>query len=133
MTLGPAPRLTTLVTTSLMSRIAMSGSTATCQAHRTSRSWRRACPAAAGSLTSRRRRWCSSAGRAGAIAFIGSSADVLDAIPPKMVLQFALQDIGQLTDLKPLVPTDLRRERRRCDCEPYLASVNFSWPDILFG
>src|SRR5215831_19520423 len=82
-----------------MSRIAMSGSTATCQAHRTSRSWRRACPAAAGSLTSRRRRWCSSTGRAGAIAFIGSSADVLDAIPPKMVLQFALQYIGQLTDL----------------------------------
>src|SRR5215469_4655042 len=121
MTLGPAPRLTTLVTTSLMSRIAMSGSTATCQAHRATRRWRRACPAAAGSLTSRTRRWCSSAGRAGAIALIGSSADVLDAVPPKMVLQFALQDIGQLTDLKPLVPTTRLSPPGRCDCEPYLA------------
>jgi hypothetical protein len=33
--------------------------------------------------------------------FIGSSADVLDAVAPEIVLQFALQDIGQLTDLKP--------------------------------
>jgi hypothetical protein len=31
--------------------------------------------------------------------FIGSSADALDAVALEMLVQFALQDIGQLTDL----------------------------------
>ena len=69
-TVSPSPCVMALVTKSLVSRTAMSGSTGTFQARMTARTWLRASAAALGSLVSRRRRWCSSVGRVGVIAFI---------------------------------------------------------------
>ena len=63
--------LMALVTSSLVSRTATSGSTGTSQAQMAARTWLRASPAAAGPVASRARHRCSSVGRVGAIAFIG--------------------------------------------------------------
>src|SRR5690349_21809102 len=95
-----------LVTSSLVSRTAMSGSTGMSQARMAARTWPRASPAAAGLAVSRTRQTCSSVGRVGAIAFIGDPyrsraghcAEMLGTSCKKIVLQLALQDIGQLTD-----------------------------------
>ena len=64
---------TALVTSSLASRTAMSGSTGTSQAQMAARTWLRASATAAGLAASRTRRSFSSVGRVGAIAFIGGS------------------------------------------------------------
>src|SRR5271154_7175603 len=116
-------RLMALVTSSLVSRTATLGSTGTSHARMAAWTWRRASPAAAGPVASRTRRRYSSVGRGGAIAFIGflsgpvllvrenagRSARVLRGpgaitscsvpLARKMVLQFSVRDIGQLTDL----------------------------------
>src|SRR6186997_2815519 len=97
-----------LVTSSLVSRTAMSSSTGMSQARMAARTWLRASPAAAGLAVSRTRQTCSSVGRVSAIAFIGilisrgagRSAEMLGTSCKKIVLQLALQDIGQLTDLE---------------------------------
>src|SRR5271170_1979061 len=60
-TVSPSPYAMALVTRSLVSRIAMSGSTGTCQAWRAARTRPRASAAEDGSLASRTRRWYSSA------------------------------------------------------------------------
>src|ERR1700748_3403764 len=106
-----------LVTSSLVSRIAMSSSTGISQARMAARTWPRASPAAAGLAVSRTRATCSSVGRVTAIAFIGiligrgagRCAEMLGTSCKKIVLQLALQDIGQLTDFG---STGLRRSVR---------------------
>src|SRR5215470_5110478 len=95
-----------LVTSSLVSRTATSSSTGISQARMAARTWLRASPAAAGLAVSRTRQACSSVGRVSAIAFIGiligrgagHCAEMLGTSCKKIVLQLALQDIGQLTD-----------------------------------
>src|SRR5271170_3341696 len=99
-TVSPSPYVMALVTMSLVSRIAMSGSTGTCQAWRAARTRPRASAAEDGSLASRTRRWYSSVERVGAITMI-RFLSVLGALALKIVLQFAMQDIGQLTDIEP--------------------------------
>ena len=69
--LVPASWLMALVTSSLVSRTAMSSSTGMSQTRMAARTWPRASPAAAGLAVSRTRQTCSSVGRVGAIAFIG--------------------------------------------------------------
>jgi hypothetical protein len=69
-TVSPVPCMMALVTKSLVSKTAMSGSTGIFQARMTARTWPRASAAAAGFLVSRKRRWCSSVGQVGAIASI---------------------------------------------------------------
>jgi hypothetical protein len=61
-----------LVTSSLVSRTAMSGSTRLPPAQMAVRTWRRASAAAAGPETSRAQQECSRLGRVAAIRFIGS-------------------------------------------------------------
>jgi len=63
--------LMALVTSSLVSRIATSGSTGMSQAQMAARTWRRASAEAAGPAVSRTRHPRSSVGRVGAITFIG--------------------------------------------------------------
>jgi len=75
---SPSPCVMALVTRSLASRIAMSGSTETLQSPMAARTWLRASAAAAATLVSRTRRWYSSAGRVVAITSIWSSANPLD-------------------------------------------------------
>src|ERR1700729_2262271 len=95
-----------LVTSSLVSRTAMSSSTGISQARMAARTWPRASTAAAGLAVSRTRQTCSSVGGVGAMAFIGIPvgrgagrfAEMLGTSCKKIVLQLALQDIGQLTD-----------------------------------
>ena len=67
MTAGPASCLTALVTSSLVSRTAVSVSTGTCQDWMADRTRRRASAAAAGPVASRTRHPCLLAGRGGAI------------------------------------------------------------------
>src|SRR6516225_8436259 len=69
-TVSPASRLRALVTSSLVSRTAIPGSTGTSQALMIARTWLRALGAAIGPAGSRTRHTCSSLGRSGAIAFI---------------------------------------------------------------
>src|SRR5215475_7740865 len=107
-----------LVTSSLVSRTAMSSSTGISQARMAARTWLRASPAAAGLAVSRTRQTCSSVGRVGAIAFIGiligrgagRCAEIPGTNCKKIVLQLALQDIGQLTDFG---STGLRTSAKR--------------------
>src|ERR1700749_1862277 len=95
-----------LVTSSLVSRTATSSSTGISQARMAARTWPRASPAAAGLAVSRTRQTCSSVGRVSAIAFIGIligrgaglCAEMLGTSCKKIVVELALQDIGQLTD-----------------------------------
>src|SRR5579864_9183218 len=90
-----------LVTRSLVSRIAISGSTGTFQSLMAARTSLRASAAAAGSLVSRTRRWCSSVGRVGAIASIRFPHLTCSMpVARKMLLQLAVKDIGQLTDIE---------------------------------
>src|SRR6185437_668807 len=93
-----------LVTSSLVSRRAASRSTETCQDRMASRTRRRASAGAAGPMASRTRhprrtsrsgRTCRSAGRGGAIVVIGFLPNRLTQV----LMQLALQDIGQLTDI----------------------------------
>src|SRR6185369_6748299 len=96
-----------LVTSSLVSRSAASRSTGTCQDRMASRTRRRASAGAAGPMASRTRhprrtprsertwRSCRSAGRGGAIVVIWFLPNRLTQV----LMQLALQDIGQLTDL----------------------------------
>ncbi len=70
-TVPPGSCLMALVTSSLVSRTAISGSTGTSQAQMTARTWLRASAAAAGPVVSRTRHPVSSVGRVGAMAFIG--------------------------------------------------------------
>jgi hypothetical protein len=67
----PASWLMALVTSSLVSRTAISSSTGMSQARMAARTRPRASPAATGLAVSRMRQTCSSVGRVGAIAFIG--------------------------------------------------------------
>src|SRR5919201_3778974 len=109
-----------LVTSSLVSRTATSSSTGQSQARMTSLTWLRASAAAAGPAASRTRHTCISAGRVGAIAFIGflsgrvelireslatllghsrevrAGGDLLEPVAQQMLLQLAVSDIGQL-------------------------------------
>src|SRR5437016_7471880 len=112
----PDSCLMALVTSSLVSRTATSWSTGMSQAQMAARTWPRASEAAAGPVVSLTRHWFSSVGRVGAIAFIGflsgpvqagpagavRPARLLPALPvaPKMLLQLAVRDIGQLTDIE---------------------------------
>src|SRR6185295_14401877 len=96
-----------LVTSSLVSRRAASRSTGTCQDRMASRTRRRASAGAAGPVASRTRhprrtsrsgrtwRSCRSAVRGGAIVVIGFLPNRLTQV----LMQLALQDIGQLTDI----------------------------------
>src|SRR5580658_2102698 len=118
----PAACLMALVTRSLVSRIATSGSTGGCQPQMSSLTWLRASAAAAGRAVSRIRHLCRSVGRVGAMVFIGflrgRVADPAERwslrarrarkspsgwsrarcrVARQMVLQFAARDIGQLT------------------------------------
>src|SRR5260370_23505969 len=121
---GPGSCRMALVTSSLVSRAAVSGSTGMSQAVMAGRTWRRAWAAGAGPAASRIRRPVSSAGRVGAIAFMGVLRVLLCAgrgrglavvwlspggrvfvrcsllLAREMLLQIALQDIGQLTDIE---------------------------------
>jgi hypothetical protein len=63
------------------------------------RTCRRASAAAAGPVVSRTRHPRSSVGRVGAITFIGFLLLGITPVAIKMVLQVAVEDIGQLTDL----------------------------------
>ena len=71
MTIPVTSCLMALVTSSLVSRIATSGSTGISHAQMAARTWRRASAAAAGPVLSRTRYPRSSVGRVGAITFIG--------------------------------------------------------------
>src|SRR6201996_5068836 len=74
----PASCLMALVTSSLVSRTAMSGSTGTFQALMAARTWSRASAAAAGPAVSRWRRECRSVGRMGALVIMGLLRGRLD-------------------------------------------------------
>src|SRR4029077_17310058 len=84
-----------LVTSSLVSRRAASRSTGTRQDRMASRTRRRPSAGAAGPVASRTRHPCRSAVRGGAIVVIGFLPSRLTQVS----MQFALQDIGQLTDI----------------------------------
>src|SRR5262249_57040204 len=103
---APGSGRVALVTGPLGRGTAPPASPGTSQARRAARTWLRASPAAAGLAVSRTRQTCSSVGRVGAIAFIGiligrgagRCAEIPGTSCKKIVLQLALQDIGQLTD-----------------------------------
>src|SRR5579863_6599462 len=109
MTIPVTSCLMALVTSSLVSRTATSGSTGTSQSQMAARTWRRASAEAAGPAVSRTRHSRNSVRRVGAITFIGFLWGRVDLAPGsglgdapvaiKMVLQLAVRDIGQLTDL----------------------------------
>ena len=110
--LWPASCLTALVTSSLVSRRATSRSTGTGQDRIAARTRRRASAAAAGPVARRTRSPCRSAGRGGAVVVIGFLRAPVRPVrrPPagwraarcqvtQVLMQLALQDIGQLTDI----------------------------------
>src|SRR6478672_10435224 len=116
-----------LVTSSLVSRRAASRSTGTCQDRMASRTRRRASAGVAGPVASRTRhprrtsrsgrtwRSCRSAVRGGAIVVIGFLPNRLTQV----LMQLALQDIGQLTDIDirgriPAFAAARRRPSRHC-------------------
>src|ERR1700727_2753159 len=94
-----------LVTSSLVSRMATSGSTGTSQAVMAARTCSRASPTAAGPVVRRWGREWSSVGRMGALVIMGllrgpeSCAGKAIALAQQIVLQVAAPDIGQLTDV----------------------------------
>src|ERR1700722_13760397 len=98
-TVWPVPQVMASVTRSLVSSMAMSGSTGMAQDRTAARTWLRASLAASGSLVSRVRRWRRSAGRMVTIAFTRSFAYSM-LVARKILLQLAVQDIGQLTDIE---------------------------------
>src|ERR1700722_10625628 len=77
-TTSPASHLMALVTSSLVSSTATSGSTGTFQVLMAARTWSRASDAAAGPAANRKRRECRSVGRMGALVIMGLLRGRLD-------------------------------------------------------
>src|ERR1700750_2256316 len=107
-TVSPRSCLIALVTSSLVSRAATSGSTGASQAAMAAWTWRRASDTASGPVVSRTRRECRSVGRVGAQVVIRTPSEAgwsgldqrswLGPIALQIVLQVADLDIGQVTD-----------------------------------